>query len=168
MLTAALSVYNSCVYCNSRMLFGLAQQGNAPRALLRVNLHRGIPLTALAVSAVATALCVVINYVMPGKAFALLMALVVAALVINWAMICITHLKFRRAMQRAGEGNGFPEFRLSPDKLAVSAVSRRDLRGDVSDPGHPHLRLPDPGMAADPCCRLSAAQEKRAGAGGGA
>lgn len=36
-LTAALSVYNSCVYCNSRMLFGPAQQGNAPRALLRVN-----------------------------------------------------------------------------------------------------------------------------------
>jgi aromatic amino acid transport protein AroP len=33
---------------------------------------------------------VVINYVMPGKAFGLLMALVVAALVINWAMICIT------------------------------------------------------------------------------
>ncbi|WP_049093716.1 amino acid permease, partial [Klebsiella quasipneumoniae] len=108
-LTAALSVYNSCVYCNSRMLFGLAQQGNAPRALLRVN-HRGIPLTALAVSAVATALCVVINYVMPGKAFALLMALVVAALVINWAMICITHLKFRRAMQRAGKVTAFQSF----------------------------------------------------------
>ncbi|TYW65000.1 amino acid permease [Klebsiella pneumoniae] len=108
-ITAALSVYNSCVYCNSRMLFGLAQQGNAPRALLRVN-HRGIPLTALAVSAVATALCVVINYVMPGKAFALLMALVVAALVINWAMICITHLKFRRAMQRAGKVTAFQSF----------------------------------------------------------
>ena len=105
-LTAALSVYNSCVYCNSRMLFGLAQQGNAPRALLRVN-RRGIPLTALAVSAVATALCVVINYVMPGKAFGLLMALVVAALVINWAMICITHLKFRRAMQRVGKVTAF-------------------------------------------------------------
>ncbi|CDL45944.1 aromatic amino acid transport protein AroP [Klebsiella pneumoniae subsp. ozaenae] len=72
--------------------------------------HRGIPLTALAVSAVATALCVVINYVMPGKAFALLMALVVAALVINWAMICITHLKFRRAMQRAGKVTAFQSF----------------------------------------------------------
>ncbi|MEX7589115.1 amino acid permease, partial [Klebsiella pneumoniae] len=36
-LTAALSVYNSCVYCNSRMLFGLAQQGNAPKALLSVD-----------------------------------------------------------------------------------------------------------------------------------
>lgn len=36
-LSAALSVYNSCVYCNSRMLFGLAQQGHAPRSLLKVN-----------------------------------------------------------------------------------------------------------------------------------
>ncbi|MDI5166082.1 hypothetical protein MJL22_27875, partial [Salmonella enterica subsp. enterica serovar Montevideo] len=41
-LTAALSVYNSCVYCNSRMLFGLAQQGNAPKALLNVD-KRGVP-----------------------------------------------------------------------------------------------------------------------------
>ena len=105
-LSAALSVYNSCVYCNSRMLFGLAQQGNAPRSLLKVN-RRGIPLTALGVSALATALCVLINYVMPGKAFELLMALVVAALVINWAMICITHLKFRFAMQKAGKTTAF-------------------------------------------------------------
>jgi aromatic amino acid transport protein AroP len=56
---------------------------------------------------VATALCVLINYVMPGKAFELLMALVVAALVINWAMICITHLKFRLAMQKAGKTTAF-------------------------------------------------------------
>ena len=100
-LTAALSVYNSCVYCNSRMLLGLAVQGNAPAALRRVN-ARGIPVTALSVSAVATAGCVLINYLMPGKAFGLLMALVVAALIINWAMISITHLKFRQAMARRG------------------------------------------------------------------
>ncbi|WP_323666090.1 amino acid permease [Pectobacterium punjabense] len=105
-LSAALSVYNSCVYCNSRMLFGLAKQGNAPRALLNVN-KRGIPLMALGVSALATALCVVINYLMPGKAFELLMALVVSALVINWAMICITHLKFRAAKQQEGQDTRF-------------------------------------------------------------
>ncbi|MEQ9885303.1 amino acid permease [Pectobacterium zantedeschiae] len=105
-LSAALSVYNSCVYCNSRMLFGLAKQGNAPRALLNVN-KRGIPLVALGVSALATALCVVINYLMPGKAFELLMALVVSALVINWAMICITHLKFRAAKQQEGQKTRF-------------------------------------------------------------
>ncbi|GKW25121.1 amino acid permease [Pectobacterium polonicum] len=105
-LSAALSVYNSCVYCNSRMLFGLAKQGNAPRALLNVN-KRGIPLMALGVSALATALCVVINYLMPGKAFELLMALVVSALVINWAMICITHLKFRAAKKQEGQDTRF-------------------------------------------------------------
>ena len=101
-LTAALSVYNSCVYSNSRMLFGLAVQGNAPKALLKVN-HRGVPLLSLAVSAAATGLCVVINYVMPGKAFELLMALVVSALVLNWIVISITHLKFREAKRAAGE-----------------------------------------------------------------
>ncbi|MGX1125310.1 amino acid permease [Pseudomonas sp. HLS-6 TE3448] len=101
-LTAALSVYNSCVYCNSRMLFGLATQGDAPRRLLKVN-ARGVPLAALGVSAVATGLCVLINYVMPAKAFELLMALVVSSLVINWGIISITHLKFRRAKQAAGE-----------------------------------------------------------------
>lgn len=101
-LTAALSVYNSCVYCNSRMLFGLAEQGDAPRRLLRVN-RRGVPLAALGVSALATGLCVVINYLMPAEAFALLMALVVSSLVINWGIISITHLKFRRAKQAAGE-----------------------------------------------------------------
>ena len=105
-LTAALSVYNSGVYCNSRMLYGLAGQGNAPRALLKVN-ARGIPLAALGVSAAATAVCVVINYFMPGKAFELLMGLVVSALIINWAMISVIHLAFRRAKARTGETTAF-------------------------------------------------------------
>jgi aromatic amino acid transport protein AroP len=100
-LTAALSVYNSCVYANSRMLFGLASQGDAPRQLLKVS-RRGVPLTALGVSAFATGMCVLINYLMPGEAFGLLMALAVSALVINWASISITHLKFRKAKLAAG------------------------------------------------------------------
>ncbi|TAM06894.1 MAG: amino acid permease [Paraburkholderia sp.] len=99
-LTAALSVYNSGVYCNSRMLYGLAQQGNAPKSLLKVN-RRGIPLAALGVSALATGVCVIVNYFMPGKAFELLMGLVVSALIINWAMISLIHLKFRRDKARA-------------------------------------------------------------------
>ena len=105
-LTAALSVYNSCVYSNSRMLFGLASQGNAPRALLKVS-QRGVPLTALAISAAATGVCVLINYVMPAEALELLMALVVAALVLNWVMITITHLKFRKAQRLAGQESSY-------------------------------------------------------------
>ncbi|QHM69795.1 aromatic amino acid transporter AroP [Mixta intestinalis] len=100
-LTAALSVYNSCVYSNSRMLYGLAKQGSGPQALLKVD-RRGVPYVALGVSALATAICVLINYLMPGEAFGLLMALVVSALVINWAMISLAHLKFRKAKDRQG------------------------------------------------------------------
>lgn len=105
-LSAALSVYNSCVFSNSRMLFGLAKQGNAPKSLLKVN-RRGIPFNALSVSAVTTGLCVLLNYLMPGEVFGILMSLVVAALVINWAMISITHLKFRRAMHTVKQKTSF-------------------------------------------------------------
>ena len=100
-LTAALSVYNSGVYCNSRMLYGLAEQGNAPRAFLRID-KRGVPVIAIGASALITLLCVLINYTLPKGALELLMSLVVAALVINWAMISLIHLKFRAAKQREG------------------------------------------------------------------
>jgi aromatic amino acid transport protein AroP len=108
-LTAALSVYNSGVYCNSRMLHGLAQQGNAPRILGKVD-KRGVPVPAIMLSALVTLLCVVINYLLPGKAFGILMSLVVAALVINWGMISLTHLKFRAAKDREGVTPVFKAF----------------------------------------------------------
>jgi aromatic amino acid transport protein AroP len=106
-LSAALSVYNSGVYCNSRMLYGLAEQGNAPRALLSTN-GRGVPVLALSVSAAATLFCVLLNYLLPGEALSLLMALVVASLVINWTLISLSHLRFRRALAARGEKPAFP------------------------------------------------------------
>ncbi|MDU5677877.1 MAG: amino acid permease, partial [Pseudomonas aeruginosa] len=108
-LTAALSVYNSGTYCNGRMLLGLAEQGDAPRALARVD-KRGVPVCALVVSALVTFLAVVVNYVIPHQALELLMSLVVAALVINWAMISMAHLKFRAQMDRQGTRTHFRAF----------------------------------------------------------
>jgi len=108
-LTAALSVYNSGVYCNTRMLFGLAKQGNAPRALLKLN-GRGVPVAALGVSAVATGICVAVNYFMPGKAFGFLMGLVVSALIINWGMISWIHLRFRAQKKANGQATSFRSF----------------------------------------------------------
>lgn len=100
-LTAALSVYNSGVYSNSRMLYGLALQGNAPRVFSTIN-ARGVPIAALALSSAATLVCAGLNYIMPDEALGVLMALVVASLVINWAMISLTHLKFRRKQDSLG------------------------------------------------------------------
>lgn len=98
-LTAAISVYNSTNYCTSRMLLGLAQQGNAPKFLAKIN-QRGIPVNAVMVSAFCTLLCVLLNYLVPEKAFSMLMMLVVAAIVINWVVISYTHLKFKTSMNR--------------------------------------------------------------------
>ncbi|MCO8163155.1 amino acid permease [Pseudomonas sp. 21LCFQ010] len=105
-LTAALSVYNGGAYCMSRMLFGLAEQGNAPKVFLRVN-RRGIPVAAVLASAAVTGVCLLINYLVPGNAFELMMTLAVAALLINWVMITLTHMRFRRAMRIKGEALHF-------------------------------------------------------------
>ncbi len=81
--------------------------GNAPKALASVD-KRGVPVNTILVSALVTALCVLINYLAPESAFGLLMALVVSALVINWTMISLAHMKFRRAKQEQGVVTRFP------------------------------------------------------------
>lgn len=106
-LSAAVSVYNSTNYCTSRMLLGLAQQGNAPRFLSHIN-KRGIPVNAIIVSGFFTLICVLINYLFPEKAFNLLMMLVVAAIVINWVVISYTHLRFKKSMHHMQTQTDFP------------------------------------------------------------
>jgi len=108
-LTAALSVYNSCVYSNSRMLFGLAEQGNAPSFLSKLN-KNSVPINAILISSLFAAICIIINKLMPEKALEILMSLVVSSLIINWLMISITHLKFRRSKEADQIKTKFPSF----------------------------------------------------------
>lgn len=105
-LVASLSVYNSGVYSNSRMLFGLSLQRNAPAFLAKIN-RGGVPVNSLILSGTVTSLVVLLNYVLPHDAFGLLMALVVATLLLNWIMISLAHLKFRSAMRRKGRDTRF-------------------------------------------------------------
>ncbi|SQB21390.1 phenylalanine transporter [Citrobacter koseri] len=56
-------------------------------------------MNSLVLSGAITSLVVLINYLLPQKAFGLLMALVVATLLLNWIMICLAHLRFRAAMR---------------------------------------------------------------------
>ena len=108
-LTAALSVYNSSVYSNSRMLYGLADQGNAPKFLKKLNKNH-VPIMAILVSSVFAAICIIINKVIPEDAFHVLMSLVVSSLVINWIMISYTHLKYRQQKSIDGTKTLFPSF----------------------------------------------------------
>lgn len=108
-LTAALSVYNSCVYSNSRMLYGLAVQGNAPRFLSRLS-KQHVPVRATLISSAFVAICIVINKIMPDQALNIMMSLVVSALIINWVMISITHIYFRKQKDREDVRTKFRTF----------------------------------------------------------
>ncbi len=106
-LTASLSVCNSGMYANSRMLLGLAAQGNAPKAFKKVN-ARGIPVPAVLFSALLIFGCVLLNYFVPEKALSYLIYIVVAAAVLNWIMITLIHLKFKQAIRLQTVQTKFP------------------------------------------------------------
>ncbi|MBK5648574.1 MAG: amino acid permease, partial [Acinetobacter sp.] len=106
-LTAALSVYNSGMYANSRMLFGLAVQGNAPKIFAKVS-KQGVPMPAVIFSSILIFGCVLLNYFVPEQALSHLMYMAVAALVLNWAIISFTHLKFKQAIRLEGKTVKFP------------------------------------------------------------
>lgn len=94
-LTAALSVYNSGLYSNGRMLYSLALQGNAPRYLTKLS-KNGSPVPAILTSSAITLVAVVVVFLWPDFAFQYLMAIALVAGLINWAMIMVTEMKFRR------------------------------------------------------------------------
>jgi L-asparagine transporter-like permease len=106
-LTAALSVYNSGMYANSRMLYSLAKQGNAPKVFTKTN-RQGVPIAAVILSAVLIFGCVLLNYFVPKEALGHLMYIVVGALVLNWAMITLTHLKYRRYVKAMKIKTSYP------------------------------------------------------------
>lgn len=95
-LSAALSVYNSGVYSNSRMLYGLASQGNAPKIFKKLSKNK-VPVNGILFSAFFTAFGVLINKIIPGQALEILISLTVSSLVLIWIIICYTHLKFRKS-----------------------------------------------------------------------
>lgn len=53
---------------------------------------------------------VAVNYFMPHEAFGFLMALVVAALVLNWVIISITHMKFKLSKIKQRRKTLFPSW----------------------------------------------------------
>jgi len=106
-LTAAVSVYNSAIYSNSRMLYGLAKSNNAPKFFEKLS-SRKVPVNGILVSSGMTLAVVVLNYLFPGKIFMYLLSIVTGAVIISWAMIIITHLKFREQMKKVGKISKFP------------------------------------------------------------
>lgn len=94
-LTATFSAYNSCLYSNARMLFGLAEQGNAPKILRKIG-KTGVPTYCVLLSSSVVGISVILNAFLPGQVFGIVMSIAILAIIINWIMILITHNKFRK------------------------------------------------------------------------
>ncbi len=96
-ITAAVSVYNSGLYTNGRMLYTLAEQGNAPKFLSRMSAN-GQPWAGILVSSLVTVFAVVVVMVWPDFAFVFLMGLATFAVAASWVMITLTEYKFRHGL----------------------------------------------------------------------
>jgi aromatic amino acid transport protein AroP len=110
-LTAVLSVFNTCIYLDSRLIYSLALQGNAPQ-FFTVTDKRGVPVRGLSLCAGLTLLVVPLNLIFPTwqKAFGFAMNFVTTFIIINWILICTSHYFFRRSMIKQGKKSDFPVF----------------------------------------------------------
>lgn len=100
-LTAILSAGNSGMYASTRMLYGLAVGGKAPRIFTRVT-RAGIPMPALLATTAIGALCLLTNLLGSAKAYDWLVSASGLAGFITWMGIAWCHYNFRRAYVRQG------------------------------------------------------------------
>ena len=96
-LTSATSSANSGIYSTSRMIFGLADSGDAPRGLGRLN-RRKVPVNALFFSCVFLLAGVVLLYAGQSVMEAFTMVTTVSALlfIFVWSIILASYIQFRR------------------------------------------------------------------------
>lgn len=100
-ITALLSAGNSGLFSCARMLFSLAEEGHAPRALTRLT-RRGIPLVALSVSMVGGLASLISSVAAAETVYLVLVSIAGFAVVAVWMSIVASLFFHRRAFVRAG------------------------------------------------------------------
>lgn len=114
-ITAALSSCNTDLYLTTRMLFSLSRQGYAPGWIARLS-KNGVPHRALALSTVGMIAAILLAIYAPSRAFLMLYGVAVAGMFFVWAVILLSHIRFRKSL--TAEANGS-----LPIKLAFAPYS---------------------------------------------
>lgn len=96
-ITASISAINSDVFGVGRMLYGMAEQGNAPKAFAKLS-RKGIPWVTVVIMTCALLLAAYLNYVMPKNVFLVIASLATFATVWVWIMILLSQIAFRRQL----------------------------------------------------------------------
>ena len=99
-LTSAASSANSGVFSTSRMLFGLAQEGDAPKSFEKLS-RRSVPANGLYFSCTCLLLGAALIYVIPNlvEAFTLVTTVSAVLFMFVWTLILLSYLTYRK--QRA-------------------------------------------------------------------
>jgi len=114
-ITAAASSCNSGLFSTGRMLWSLAQRGQAPRAFGVLN-ARHVPAAGIHVSAAIMLLTVVLNYLVPKEVFTWVTSIALIGTLWTWGIILVSHRNYRCAVQ-AGRVPAAP-FRMPGAPLA--------------------------------------------------
>ncbi|WP_136477712.1 amino acid permease [Pseudomonas sp. DG56-2] len=96
-ISAAISAINSDIFSAGRMMYGMAQNGQAPASFAQLS-RFGVPWMTVVVMAVALLLGVVLNYLAPENLFLILAAVVTFSIVWVWLMILLSQMVMRRGM----------------------------------------------------------------------
>ncbi|WP_283182594.1 amino acid permease [Pseudomonas svalbardensis] len=96
-ISAAVSAINSDIFGAGRMMYGLAQQGHAPKGFARLS-RNGVPWMTVVVMSAALLLGVLLNYLIPENVFLLIASIATFATVWVWLMILFTQVAMRRSM----------------------------------------------------------------------
>ncbi|MFD4820769.1 amino acid permease [Peribacillus butanolivorans] len=100
-LTSVLSAGNGCLYVTSRIMYAMAQDGQAPRFLAKVN-KRGVPVRALVATAIIGMLAFLASFFGDGTVYIWLMHSVGITTFIFWLGIAASHYRFRKAYVAQG------------------------------------------------------------------
>ena len=100
-LTAVLSCLNSAFYVASRVLFVLAEKGDAPRWLIKT-IARRVPARSVMLGSIAGFAGIWLREASPDRVFAFLVNASGALIVLIYMMIAISHVRLRFARERAG------------------------------------------------------------------
>ncbi|MBC6974012.1 GABA permease [Bacillus sp. Xin] len=98
-LTAVLSCLNSGLYTNSRMLYGMAKTGDAPKVFLKLN-KNGVPVHAVLFGTFFAYIGVIFNYISPDKVFLFLVNASGGIALLVYLVIAFSHLRMRKKVER--------------------------------------------------------------------
>ncbi|KAF1962148.1 hypothetical protein CC80DRAFT_462055 [Byssothecium circinans] len=100
-LTSASSSGNAFLYTGSRYLFGVAQNGQAPRFLLKCS-KKGVPYYCVAITASISLITYMSVSAGASNVFDWFQRLTTIAQLFTWCTVCVSYIQFRKALLAQG------------------------------------------------------------------